>query len=81
MTTENGAQLRSYVERIENRNEAKKEVQEEIKEIFAEAKGNGYDTKIIREVIKRRAKDRAELDEEQSLIEMYEEAIARGRGE
>jgi len=78
--SENSSALRAYVERIERENEAKKDIQEGIKEIFAELKGNGYDPKIVRLLIRRRAKDRAELEEEESLLEMYEKAVAIGMG-
>lgn len=79
--TENAAQLRSYIERIERLLEEKSTIQEDVKEVYAELKGNGYQPKIIRAIIRRRAKDRAELEEEESLIELYETAIERGLGE
>lgn len=79
--TENSAQLRSYIERIERLLEEKSAIQEDVKEVYAELKGNGYQPKIIRAIIRRRAKDRAELEEEESLIELYETAIERGLGE
>lgn len=67
--------LRSFIERIENLEEEKRAVAEQVKEVFAEAKGEGFDVKTMREVLKlRRMKphDRAEQDE---LIEVYLSAL------
>lgn len=79
--SENSEQLRSFIERIERLLEEKQATQDDIKEVYAELKGNGYQPKIVRAIIRRRAKDRAELEEEESLIELYETAIERGLGE
>jgi uncharacterized protein (UPF0335 family) len=68
-------QLRSIVERIERLEEEKKALAEDIKEVFAEAKGNGFDTKILRKVISMRKRDRAELDEEETILELYLRAL------
>lgn len=70
--------LRSFVERVERMNEAKAEVIADIKEIYAEAKGEGYDVKIIRKVVHIRAQDRAKVDEEAALIDLYMSAIGMG---
>lgn len=67
--------LRSFIERIENLDEEKRAVAEQVKEVFAEAKGEGFDVKVMREVLKlRRMKphDRAEQDE---LLEVYLSAL------
>ena len=71
-----GQQLLSIVERIENRHEAKREIEEDTREIYAEAKANGYDTKAIRELIKRRAKDPSERTEFEAIVDLYEQEIA-----
>lgn len=71
-----GQQLLSIIERIENRHEAKREIEEDTREIYAEAKANGYDTKAIRELVKRRAKDPAERSEFEAVVELYEQEIA-----
>ncbi len=68
-------QLRSIVERIERLEEEKKALADDIKEVYAEAKGNGFDTKILRKVISLRKRDRAELDEEESLLDVYLRAL------
>jgi uncharacterized protein (UPF0335 family) len=59
-----GEQLRAIIDRIERLEEEKKALAEDIKDVFAEAKGNGFDTKIIRKIISIRKRDRNELDEE-----------------
>lgn len=74
-----GDQLRSIVERIERIEEGIKALNEDKKEIFDEAKGNGFDVKIIREVIRLRKQDQEERDERESLLEVYLQAIETGR--
>lgn len=63
--------LRALVERIERIEEVKQAALLDIKEIYAEAKGNGYDTKILRKVIALRKKDKTKRDEEQALLDLY----------
>jgi len=70
-----GDQLRAIVERIEHVEEEIKELTEAKKEIYQEAKGNGYDVKILREVIRVRKQDQKERDEQDSLLDAYMEAI------
>jgi uncharacterized protein (UPF0335 family) len=70
-----GHQLRAIVERIENIEGEIKELTEAKKEIFIEAKGNGFDVKILREVIRVRKQDPSERDERESLLEVYLQAI------
>ena len=70
-----GDQLRTIVERIENIEEEIKELTEAKKEVYLEAKGNGFDVKILREVIRVRKQDQKERDEQQSLVEVYMQAI------
>ena len=68
-------QLRSFIERLENLEEEKRAVQEQLKEVFAEAKNEGFDVKVLRQVLRiRRQKphERAELEE---LIEVYKSAL------
>ena len=65
-------QLRAFVERIERMEEEKKAIADDIREIYAEAKGNGFDTKLLRMVIKRRKMDRAERVEQDAMLELYE---------
>ena len=68
-------QLRTIVERIERLEEEKKTIAADIKEVYAEAKGNGFDTRILRKVISLRKKESAEREEEQSMLDLYMEAL------
>jgi uncharacterized protein (UPF0335 family) len=70
-----GNQLRAIVERIENIEEEIKELTEAKKEVYLEAKGNGFDVKILREVIRVRKQDQKERDEQETLVEDYLQAI------
>ena len=70
-----GDQLRTIVERIENIEEEIKELTEAKKEVYLEAKGNGFDVKILREVIRLRKQDQKERDEQESLLDAYMQAI------
>jgi uncharacterized protein (UPF0335 family) len=70
-----GDQLRAIVERIEHVEDEIKELTEAKKEIYLEAKGNGFDVKILREVIRLRKQDQKERDEQDSLLDAYLEAI------
>ncbi|WP_374440619.1 DUF2312 domain-containing protein [Stella sp.] len=68
-------QLRSFVERIERLEEEKKALSEDIKEVYAEAKSEGFDTKIMRQVIRIRKMNEADLQEQEELIEVYKRAL------
>lgn len=68
-------QLRSIVERVERLEEDKAAISADIKKVYAEAKGNGFDTKILRRVIRERKKDRAKAQEEDALMDLYISAI------
>jgi uncharacterized protein (UPF0335 family) len=68
-------QLRTIVERIERLEEEKKTISGDIKEVYAEAKGNGFDIKILRKVISLRKKDASERQEEESMIDVYLAAL------
>jgi uncharacterized protein (UPF0335 family) len=70
-----GDQLRAIVERIEHVEDEIKELTEAKKEIYLEAKGNGFDVKILREVIRLRKQDQKERDEQESLLDAYMQAI------
>jgi uncharacterized protein (UPF0335 family) len=71
----NQPQIKAFVERIERLNDEKADIQEAIKEVFAEAKADGYDTKTIREVIKLRRLSEAERQEREALLELYMNAL------
>ena len=68
-------QLKSLVERIERLEEEKKVIAGDIKEIYAEAKANGFDTKVLRKVIAIRKKDRHEREEEEAMLDLYLNAL------
>ena len=68
-------QLKSIIERVERLEQEKSEIAEQIKEVFAEAKGNGFDVKILRKVIRVRKQDRAQRQEEDAIMDLYMVAI------
>ena len=68
-------QLKSIIERVERLEQEKAEIAEQVKEVFAEAKGNGFDVKIIRKVIRIRKQDRAKRQEEDAILDLYLAAI------
>lgn len=69
------AQLRTIIERIERLEEDKAGVMADLKEVYSEAKGNGFDTKILRIVVRMRKQDKAKLSEQEALIDLYRSAI------
>jgi len=69
-----GDRLRSFIERIERLEEEKAALLADIKEVYAEAKGTGFDVKILRMVVRRRKMDAAERDELDDLLDVYERA-------
>jgi len=69
------AKLKSFVERIERLETEKAELGADVREVYAEAKGNGFDTKIMRQVIKLRKMDLAERQEQEALLEIYLDAV------
>ena len=70
-----GERLKSLIERIERLEEEKRVLGEDIKEVYAEAKGTGFDTKIMRQIIRIRKRDKDELDEEETLLDVYKRAL------
>ena len=68
-------QLKTIIERIERLEEDKAAVAGDLKEVFAEAKGNGFDTKTLRKVVRYRKQDRAKRQEEDAIFELYLSAI------
>ncbi|MDF2095964.1 MULTISPECIES: DUF2312 domain-containing protein [Aquibaculum] len=70
-----GDRLRSFVERVERLEEEKKTLQEDIKEIYAEAKSSGFDVKILRQIIRIRKQDKEERQEQEELLELYKAAL------
>ena len=70
-----GEQLRTFIERIERLEDEKKDVQEQIKEVFSEAKGVGFDTRIMRQLLRLRRLREADRSEQEELLEIYKAAI------
>ncbi len=68
-------ELRQFVERIERLDSEKKDLAEQQKEVMAEAKARGYDTKVLRKVIALRKRDKDDIAEEEAVLEMYKEAL------
>lgn len=68
--------LRSFIQRVERLEEDKKGIADDIKEVYSEAKGEGFDVKVLRKVIALRKKDPEEVAEEEELLELYMSAIA-----
>ncbi len=69
------AQLKSIIQRIENLQEQKEGIAADIREVLAEAKGNGYDVKAIRTILKIRKQDANEREEQEYLVEAYKQAL------
>lgn len=67
--------LKQFIERIERLEEEKKNIAEDIKEVYAEAKGTGFDTGTMRTIVKLRKKDRSDLEEEEFLLDTYKRAL------
>ena len=68
-------QLKSIIERVERLEQEKAEVAEQIKEVFAEAKGNGFDVKVLRKIVRIRKQDRAKRMEEEAILDLYLSAL------
>lgn len=70
-----GDQLKSIVQRIERLEEEKKTIADDIKEVYGEAKANGYDVKVLRKVIAIRKRDLDERKEEEAILDLYLQAV------
>lgn len=75
MTSAAQTRLRTIIERIERLEEDKAAIAGDIKEVFAEAKGEGFDVKILRKVIRLRKQDKAKRQEEEAILDLYLSAI------
>ena len=71
-----GVQLKSFIERIERLEDEKRALGEDIKEVHAEAKGSGFEPKIMRQIIKIRRMDKEEHDEQETLLDLYKRALS-----
>lgn len=68
-------QLRAYIERIERLEEEKKSISDDIRDVYAEAKGNGYDAKVMRQVVKLRKQEAHERQEQEAILDLYMHAL------
>ncbi|MEY2991914.1 MAG: hypothetical protein RI946_1308 [Pseudomonadota bacterium] len=68
-------ELRQFIERFERLEIEKREIADQQKEVMAEAKGRGYDTKVMRKIITLRKRDKNDIAEEEAVLEMYKEAL------
>lgn len=73
-SVDNG-QLRAFIERVERMETEKKAIADDIKEIYAEAKGNGFDTKVMRRIVNIRKQDANERMEQEAILELYMSAL------
>ncbi len=74
----NASHLRAFIERIERLEEEKKALSDDIKDVYAEAKGNGFDVKIIRKIVSIRKQDRDKRREEEEILDLYLAALGMG---
>ena len=68
-------QLRALIERIERLEEEKQTIADDIKDVYAEAKGSGFDIKALRTIVRLRKKDQAERQEEEAILDLYKAAL------
>ena len=68
-------ELRQIVERIEHLEAEKADIAEQVKEVYAEATGRGYDAKILRKIVALRKRDKDDIAEEEAVMELYREAL------
>ncbi|BDV33054.1 MULTISPECIES: DUF2312 domain-containing protein [Methylocystis] len=70
-----GGHLRAFIERIEKLEEEKRAIADDIKDVYAEAKGTGFDPKIIRKIVSLRRQDKHKREEEEEIMELYLSAL------
>ena len=68
-------ELKQFVERIERLEEEKKAIADDVRDVYAEAKGRGFDVKAIRSIVRLRAKEPQQREEEEAILELYKNAI------
>lgn len=73
-------QLKAYVERIERLEEEKAAIAGDVREVYAEAKANGFDVKIMRQVVRLRKMDSQDRTEQEALLDLYKRALGMGEG-
>lgn len=75
LTAASQGRLKSFVDRLQRLEEDKKAVMDDMKEVFAEAKGEGFDVKILRLLLRRLKQDAARIKEERAILELYAHAV------
>jgi uncharacterized protein (UPF0335 family) len=75
-----GDRLKSFIERIERLEEERKTLGDDIREVYSEAKGTGFDVKVMRQIVKIRKMDKNDLDEQEALLETYMVALGMRGG-
>lgn len=68
-------ELKQFIERIERLEEEKKAIADDVRDVYAEAKGRGFDTRAIRAIVRLRAKEPHEREEEEAILELYKSAL------
>lgn len=68
-------QLKSFIERVERLEEEKKAISDDIKDVFAEAKANGFDVAALKDILKRRKADADDLQEHEAIVDLYMQAL------
>jgi len=68
-------QLKAFVERVERLEEEKKAIADDIRDVYAEAKGSGFDIKVMRKIISMRKRDVSEREEEEAILDLYMQAL------
>ena len=68
-------QLKAFVERVERLEEEKKTIADDIRDVYAEAKGNGFDVKALRTIVRLRKQDESERQEQETILETYMQAL------
>ena len=69
------AQLKAFIERVEKLEEEKKSIADDIRDVFAEAKGSGFDVRILRKIIALRKQDKADRKEQEEILDLYLAAL------
>ncbi len=75
MSTVDSGHLKAFVERIEKMEEEKHAIADDIKDIYGEAKGTGFDPKVLKKIIALRKQDRSKRQEEEEILELYMSAL------
>ena len=75
-----GERLKSFIERVERLEEEKKALTDDIRDVYSEAKANGFEVKVMRQIVKIRKMDKDDLDEQEALLETYMRALGMRRG-